>query len=99
MKSTKINRARVSSSPNEIEVAYFTKRGRSELNLTGLGKKFFIQEVRASSSGSYWDTVETAGNETYAVHRAQSLALTEGCSMRVARYQRPPNLSPKRSTP
>ena len=91
MKTAKINRSHVTSSANEVEVAYFTKRGRSELNLTGLGKKFYIQEVRASPSGSYWDTVETAGNETYAVQRAESLALTEGRSMRVARYQRPPN--------
>ncbi|MCU6481319.1 hypothetical protein [Arthrobacter sp. A2-55] len=81
----KIARARVSSSDGEVEVAYFTKRGRSELNLTGVGTRFYIQEVRASRDGSYWDTVEVAGNEEYAVRRAESLALTEGRSIRVAR--------------
>lgn len=85
-----INRAHVSSASNQVEVAYFTKRGRSELNLTGLGKKFYIQVVSASPSGSYWDTVEVAGNETYAVQRAESMALTDGCSVRVARPVKEP---------
>lgn len=84
-KRPKIARANVSASDGEVEVAYFTKRGRSELNLTGVGKRFYIQEVRGSSYGSYWETVEVAGNEEYAVRRAECLALTEGRSMRVAR--------------
>lgn len=85
-------RSNVKGDPRNIELLWVSKRGAKQVNQPALNapgvRRFYIEIVRAAPGGSYWSTEEVAGDEQYAFHRATSLALTEGRSVRVSRRRK-----------